>query len=83
MTVPEALRNVRYVVNAEGQRTEAIIPLAAWQALLAAWRESLAQIETREDRAVLLQWLEERAAGKDDMISLEQFEQELLADGLL
>jgi hypothetical protein len=83
MTVPEALRNVRYVVNSEGERTDAIIPLAAWQTLVASWRQSLQRLEDQEDRAILLQWLEKRAAGGVEMIPLEELEQNLAADGLL
>jgi len=83
MTVPEALQNVRFVVNSQGEKTDAIIPLAAWQTLVASWRQSLQQLEMQEDRAILLQWLEQRAAGSAEMIPLEELEQELAADGLL
>ena len=83
MTLAKALRNVRYVVDSEGQRTDAVIPLAAWKVLLSAWCESLEQLEDQEDRAIVLEWLEKRAAGKAEMIPLEELEQELTADGLI
>ena len=83
MTVSKALRNVRYVVDSEGRRTDAVIPLAAWTALLKAWCESLEKLEDQEDRAILLDWLEKRAAGKAEMVPLEQLEQDLAADGLV
>ena len=83
MTVPEALRNVRFVVDSAGERTDAIIPLAAWQTLVAAWRQSLQRLEDQEDRAILLDWLDKRAADGAEMIPLEELEQELAADGLV
>ena len=83
MKLQQALRNVRYVVDSDGRRTDAVIPLKAWRSLLTAWTESLEKLEDQEDRAVLLEWLKQRAAGEADMMPLEQFEQELQADGLL
>jgi len=83
MTVPEALRNVRFVVDSEGEKTDAIIPLAAWRTLVTAWRKSLQRLEDQEDREILLHWLEKRAAGGAEMIPLEELERELAADGLL
>lgn len=83
MTVSKALRNVRYVVDSKGRRTDAVIPLAAWTALLTAWCESLEKLEDQEDRGILLEWLEKRAAGQAEMIPLEQLEQELATDGLV
>ena len=83
MTVPEALQTVRYVVNAKGERTDAIIPLAAWRALIEAWKRSLESAEDQEDQAIVQAWLKKRAAGNADMILLEELESELAADGLL
>ncbi len=80
MNLPQALREVRYVVDSDGRRTDAVIPLKAWRALLTAWNESLEKLEDQEDRAILLKWLQQRAAGDADMMPLEQFEQELLAE---
>ena len=83
MTVPEALRTVRYVIDSEGRKTDAVVPMAAFRTLVETWQKALAQLEDREDRAILQDWLERRAAGESEMISLEQLEQELMADGLL
>ena len=83
MTVEEALTTVRYVVNPSGERTDVLIPLTAWKSLLAAWKQLIEALEDQEDSAILQEWLEKRAAGEVDMISLDALEQELIADGLL
>ncbi|MFQ5341577.1 MAG: hypothetical protein ACE5F6_08515 [Anaerolineae bacterium] len=83
MTVEEALTTVRYVVNPSGERTDVLIPLTAWKSLLAAWKQLIEALEDQEDSAILQEWLEKRAAGEVDMISLDTLEQELIADGLL
>lgn len=82
-TITEALTNVRYVLDANGEKTDVLIPLTTWEALLAFWKDLLALLEDQEDRAILQEWLEKRAAGEMEMISLEDLEQELIADGLL
>ncbi len=83
MKLTQALRDIRYVVDSDGRRTDAVIPLKAWRALLTAWTKSLEKLEDQEDQAVLVKWLQQRAAGEADMMPLEQLERELLADGLL
>ena len=83
MTPPEALESVRYVVDAKGETTDAIIPLEAWKALLAAWKRSLEMAEDQEDLAILERWLEKRAAGDAQMMPLEDLEAELTSAGLL
>lgn len=83
MTVAEALTTVRYVTDSEGERTDVLIPLAAWKTLLASWKQLIELLEDQEDNAILQEWLEKRAAGELDMISLDTLEQELIADGLL
>ena len=83
MTIPEAFATVRYVVDANGEKKEAIIPLAAWKMLLAIWKKSMEVLEDQEDSAILKDWLNRRENGKVEMISLEDLEQELKADGLL
>lgn len=84
MTVREALGTVRYVVDAEGKKTEAIIPLPALRALLGAWKESLLEmLEDQEDLELLETFLEKRAAGQAEIIPLEELVQELKDDGLL
>lgn len=83
MTVAEAIGKVRYVVDANGEKTDAIIPLMVWKTLLAVWQQSLDLVEDHEDRSILMEWLKRRAAGDIDMIPLEDLERELRADGLL
>ncbi len=83
MTIAEALTTVRYVMDSNGDRTDVLIPLAAWETLLASWKKLIELLEDQEDNAVLQEWLEKRAAGEADMISLDTLEQELVADGLL
>jgi len=83
MTVAEVLATVRYVTDSKGKTTDVLIPLAAWKALLASWRQLMESLEDQEDSAILQEWLEKRAAGKVEMIPLDTLEQELVADGLL
>ncbi len=83
MTVEEALTAMRYVVNSSGERTDIVIPLTAWETLLASWKQLIEALEDQEDSTILLEWLEKRATGEVDMISLDTLEQELIADGLL
>jgi len=71
VTVEEALTRVRYVVNSSGERTDIVIPLTAWETLLAAWKQLIEALEDQEDSAILQGWLEERAAGEVGMISLD------------
>lgn len=77
------LKSVRYVTDANGNKTEVIIPVEDWETVLAAWKQLVELLEDREDRAILEEWLRKRAAGKGEMISLETLEKELIADGLL
>ncbi len=83
MTITEVLATVRYVVDAKGEKTDVLIPLTTWEALLALWKQLIEMLEDQEDRAILQEWLEKRAAGEVEMISLDTLEQELIADGLL
>jgi hypothetical protein len=83
MTFTEALTAVRYVTDANGEKTDVLIPLAAWKALLASWKQLIELLEDQEDRAILQEWLEKRATGELEMIPLDALEQELIADGLL
>jgi hypothetical protein len=83
MTVAEAIGSVRYVVDANGEKTDAIVPLAVWKTLLAVWQQSVRLVEDHEDQSLLRDWLQRREAGEIDMIPLEDLEQELRADGLL
>jgi len=83
MTIRETLASIRYVMNANGERTDVLIPLASWKAILASWKQMIELLEDQEDSAILQDWLEKRAAGKTDTITLDALEQELIADGLL
>ena len=82
MTIPEALTTVRYVTDVEGKKTGVLIPLAAWEALLAYWIRLVELLEDQEDRAILQEWLEERATGQARTISLDALEQELVCEAL-
>jgi hypothetical protein len=83
MTIRETLASIRYVMNANGERTDVLIPLASWKAILASWKQMIELLEDQEDSAILRDWLEKRAAGETDTITLDALEQELVADGLL
>ena len=77
MAVAEILATVRYVMDSKGETTDVLIPLTAWKALLASWKQLMESLEDQEDSAILREWLEKRAAGKVDMIPLDTLEQEL------
>jgi hypothetical protein len=83
MTISETITSVRYVTDSNGEKTDVLIPLSAWKTLLATWKKTIELLEDQEDKAILQEWLENRAAGKVEMISLDALEQELVADGLL
>ena len=83
MTITEALTTVRYVTDSNGERTDVLISMTAWKALLLHWKALIDALEDQEDYAILQEWLEERAEGQADMISLEALEQELEANGLI
>lgn len=79
----EALQSVRYLVDANGERTDAVVPIAAWNALIAAWKPLLEILEDQEDSEVLKKWLKERTAGDAKMVPLRELESELAFAGLL
>ncbi|HUV89168.1 MAG TPA: hypothetical protein VMY80_05920 [Anaerolineae bacterium] len=83
MTVAKVLATVRYVTDSKGETTDVLIPLTAWKALLASWKQLMESLEDQEDSAILQEWLTKRAAGKVEAIPLDTLEQELIADGLL
>jgi hypothetical protein len=41
MTVAEVLASVRYVTDSNGEKTDVLVPVAVWEALLASWQELL------------------------------------------
>ena len=83
MTFPETLTQLRYVTDAEGEKTDVLVPLPAWEALLASWARLSEMLEDQEDVAVLRAWLEKRATGESETVTLDELERELAADGLL
>ena len=83
MTLAEALTTVRYVMDANGERTDVLIPLTSWQTILTSWKQMMELLEDREDIAILQDWLKRRTAGETETITLDALEQELIADGLL
>ncbi|NJN99064.1 MAG: hypothetical protein HC875_35710 [Anaerolineales bacterium] len=83
MTITDALATVRYVSDTKGDKTDVLVPLPVWEALLGSWNQLIELLEDQEDRAILQEWLQKRADGEIEMISLESLEQELVADGLL
>ena len=83
MTLKEIEMSLRYVTDAEGEKTDVLVPLTTWKALLASWERLLEILEDQEDKAILLEWLEKRSRSEVEMVSLKDLEQELMADGLL
>lgn len=83
MNIQEILPVVRYVTDSDGEKTDVLVPFAAWQAFLAAWNVLIEKLEDQEDQAILLEWLEERSHSEAKTIALDELEAELIADGLL
>ena len=83
MTIAEAFTSIRYVMDSDGEKTDVLIPFTAWKTILASWKQLIELAEDQEDSAILQEWLEKRATGEMDMVSLDTLEQELVADGLL
>jgi hypothetical protein len=83
MKISDALENAKYVVGQDGNKTDVVIPINTWKELLLAWQRLIEMLEDQEDRAIIQEWLEKRAAGEAQTISLEELERELIEDGLL
>jgi hypothetical protein len=81
MSIALALSSVRYITDAQGEKTDVIVPVETWKTLLLAWRKLVGQLEDQEDRAIGQEWLDRRAVGEVNMASLEVVGQELRADG--
>jgi hypothetical protein len=75
MTLTEALISARFVVDSDGQRTEVILPVKAWEALM-DWLEDM------EDTAIIRERWADRQV-RASWPSLDEVEAELAADGLL
>ncbi len=80
MDFADVLTNVRYVTDTRGEKTDVLISLTDWEAILTLWKQLIESLEDQEDRAILQEWLAKREAGEVDMISLDTLEQELIAD---
>lgn len=83
MTMDETLASARFVVDPAGNRTDVLIPLAAWLELIEDWRRMAQRIEDDEDAAIVAAWLRDRATGAEDTVHIEAVEAKLLADDLL
>ncbi len=83
MRIAESITGVQYIVDPAGARTDVIVPLPAWESLLAVLEEMADRLEDQQDVAVLQAWLRARAAGAVDRIPLAELEAELRRDGLL
>lgn len=83
MTIPKSPTTLRYVTDSLGQKTDVLVPLATWEALLTSWTRLIERLEDEEDRAILQEWLKKIASGEAETISLDELERELVADGLL
>jgi hypothetical protein len=83
MRISDALDLAKYVVGPDGNKTDVLIPLETWKELLVTWQHLVDLLEDQEDRAIFNEWLEKRATGEAQTISLEELEQELGEDGSL
>jgi hypothetical protein len=83
MRIAESMAAVQYVTNPAGKRTDVIVPLPAWESLLATIEAIAERLDDQEDVALLQEWLQERASGSAKMVSLADVEGELRRDGLL
>lgn len=77
------LETIRYVTNDAGERTEVLVPVATWEALLSVLEQIIDHLDDEEDLTILQEWLAKRATGQLKMISIDELEGELLADGFL
>lgn len=58
MTLAEALASTRFIVDGQGKRTDVVLPLAAWHALVQ-------RLEDLEDQTIAREWLARRRAAKN------------------
>ena len=82
MTVTEAFETARYVVDADGTKTDVLLPLPIWEKLIAAWIRLIEALEDQEDRVILQDWIAKRAKGEVETVSLDDLTREMIADGL-
>jgi len=75
MTVIDALTSARFIVDAQGKRTDVVLSLGAWETLVG-------QLEDLEDLSVIRErWASPELRAGWPM--LDQVRAELAADGLL
>ncbi len=74
MTLAKALASARYIVDADGHKTEVVIPVETWQQMLATYERRITLLEDHDDREILSRWLANRAAGSEEMITLDKLE---------
>lgn len=75
MTVIDALTSARFIVDAQGKRTDVVLSLGAWETLVG-------QLEDLEDLSVIRQrWASREVRAGWPM--LDQVRAELAVDGLL
>ncbi|MFB2978282.1 hypothetical protein [Microseira sp. BLCC-F43] len=83
MTIKKCIKSVKYVANANGKKTDVIIPIEVWESLLASWENMVEALENREDAAIFQEWLHQKKNGELETISLDDLEKELISDGLI
>ncbi|MFB2836455.1 hypothetical protein [Floridanema evergladense] len=83
MSITESIKLVKYLANANGEKTDVIIPIAVWESLLASWSNMVEALENREDATIFQAWLHQKKTGELQIISLDDLEKELMADGLI
>ena len=62
---------------------DAIISGSCKLAAALSWEAEFAKDEDKEDSAILQDWLQRRAAGAVETVSLDDLEREMVIDGLL
>ena len=78
--IADALERARYLVDAGGTRTDVVLPVETWTELLTTWKSLVELLEDQQDAAAVREWLEQRAAGTAQTISLDELERELHTD---
>ena len=74
MTLAEALSSVRYITNADGQKTGAILPVQVLSELLILLKDRTQQAENREDVQLIQAWLQARTEDRIDTVSIAELE---------
>lgn len=79
--IQASIERAKYLVDDEGHKTDVLLPIEDWEALLAEWRRVLDAIEDLEDLGVFGDWLASRDSERATAVSLDEVEREWLADG--